>query len=424
MTKSTRSLTRTEARVLADIAAGDGEDPRRARAILHWASDPDIRRTAKVSGLRPGQVRHWVAAFRRRRLDIFPPPPPERPRAGSAPDPAVTPYAPDRAGAPVGGDSAGGGQKAGVRRPRIRRTGPMADALRKILAFHFGRVKKLEGAAFEADEDAVHDMRVAFRRLRAALRIARPFFRRKRVRGLAGELQAATRALGAVRDLDVILAHAVAGAQQPPAGGAGLWEWIRALQEERADARRDLQAYLASKRFARFRKDFQAFLAEARSAGGGKDAPPADSGPGPARVCDVVPPAIWSQYAAVRVYEPLEGPSIETLHALRIEIKRFRYLLEFFESALGVRVRPMVALAVESQDRLGQLHDRWVAAGLLREYAAGTVLPGGSDLTPVAAYLAALQAEMDGLRRAFADTWQELGGKPFRVRLARLLSRI
>jgi len=437
MTRTTGHLTREEERVLRAIASGaDGTDRQRAQAILSWASDPDLDRAAQASGLRLAQVRYWVAAFQRSRLGIFPQALMARERGQPAlPAPHDGPaQAAEPRGEPHKGDAGVAvKKKARPRRPRIRATDPMAEALYKILAFHFARLKKLEGAAFEADEEAVHDMRVSIRRLRAALRIARPFFRRKVLRPLQAEMQTTAQALGAVRDLDVILTHALRYAERQSAGEDGLKGWSAALQTRRADAHRALQGHLAAKRFVRFRKNFEAFLWEAKGAARAKTDSPvgpyADPGglaatPDAPRVRDVIPVAIWTQYGTVRAYEALPKPSIEALHALRIEIKRFRYLLEFFESVLGKRARPMIEFAIRTQDHLGRLHDTWVAAGMLRTYVAGEVLSQGGDLTRVAAYLSELQAETETLRTTFPEIWQEFIGRPFRVRLAKLLSRM
>jgi CHAD domain-containing protein len=430
-------LTREEERVLRAIASGaDGTHRQRAQAILHWADDPDLGRTVQASGLRLGQVRYWIAAFQRSRLGIFAQTLTARERGQPAVPLRGEPpaRASETASAPHAGDAGSGAKKKPrARRPRIRATDPMAEAFCKVLAFHFGRLKKLEGAAFEADEEAVHDMRVSIRRLRAALRIARPFFRRKVLRPLQRDMQTTAQALGAVRDLDVILAHAQKYVEGQPAGEDGLKGWIAALQTRRADAHGALQGHLAAKRFVRFRKNFEAFLAEAKATARPEADSPADAGaasgglafaPDGPRVRDVIPVAIWTQYGTVRAYEALSKPSIEELHALRIEIKRFRYLLEFFEGVLGKRSRPMIEFVIRAQDHLGRLHDTWVAAGVLRTHVASEVLSHAGDLAGIAAYLSALQVETETLRTSFPELWKDLSGRVFRLRLAKLLSRV
>jgi CHAD domain-containing protein len=64
-------------------------------------------------------------------------------------------------------------------------------------------IEQAEGVLDLGDIEHVHDMRVATRRLRAALEIFAPAFPRKRHRKALKRVKALTDALGARRDLDV-----------------------------------------------------------------------------------------------------------------------------------------------------------------------------------------------------------------------------
>jgi CHAD domain-containing protein len=57
----------------------------------------------------------------------------------------------------------------------------------------------------DPDADAVHDLRVAIRRFRAALRLFRPEFRRSEVRKIRRRLTEAMDKAGAARDRDIAL---------------------------------------------------------------------------------------------------------------------------------------------------------------------------------------------------------------------------
>jgi CHAD domain-containing protein len=57
------------------------------------------------------------------------------------------------------------------------------------------------------DIEAVHDMRVASRRLRAALDVFRPAFHGQQFNRFEREIKAVTDALGEARDLDVMIEH-------------------------------------------------------------------------------------------------------------------------------------------------------------------------------------------------------------------------
>jgi CHAD domain-containing protein len=422
-------LSPGDAQALRDIAArDDGLFSRRARAILRWIEEPDAERAGAACGLRPDQVRFWVRAFERSGLGVFPPGllPTE---GGETVAPAPTPgAAADAVPAPAAPAMRPSIRRA--RRLRIRADDPVIEVLGRIVAMQRARLKRLEAGARAGDEEAVHDMRVAIRRLRAALRIGRPYLKRKAVRRLRRGLRAAARALGAVRDLDVILRHAEAYRAQASVAGDGLGAWTAELEGQRAEARQALQAYLAGKRFTQLLADLDAFLGDPGRYGAGDAAPDAGANAPPrasgrARVRDMLPAAVWEQFGAVRSYETLSTPSIQALHALRIEIKRFRYLLEFFQGTLGVRsVRPTLELAVRAQDHLGRLHDADVARQRLQAFFAAQTWSATAESPAAAGYLAALEAEITALTASFPALGEELTGLPVRRRLARVLARI
>lgn len=312
-----------------------------------------------------------------------------------------------------------------VRRIRVRAAEPMLGALRRILARQLARLRQLQPAVMTADEEAIHDMRVAIRRSRAGLRIAAPHARRQLLRPLRRGLRDAAQALGGVRDLDVILAHVEAYRRGLPEHADGLAAWVADLGEHREEARGSLQAYLTGKAFGRTLKAFRAFLTDRGSTqGGAQDAErlPSDV-PEILRVRDVLPATVWAQYSSVRAYEVFQAPPLATLHALRIEIKRLRYLLEFFEGVLGVRIRPDIECLTRAQDHLGRLHDASVAIQMLRTYVAANASAPARDFSAAAAYLGALEGEIEERTRTFPALHAEITSPPFRRRLARFLSR-
>ncbi|HLF27388.1 MAG TPA: CHAD domain-containing protein [Anaerolineae bacterium] len=305
------------------------------------------------------------------------------------------------------------------KRLRLRATDPLPEAGRAIMAFHFARLRKLEPAAVREEEEAIHDMRVAIRRVRAAFRIARAQYKPKAVRGFNTELRALADKLGAARDLDVILKHGLAFAGRQPPAAPRIDAWLDYLRARRAEAQQALLQQLDGKRFKRFTEAFEVFLNEP---GAGVEVSARPSGT--PRVCDMIPAAIWDQYSVVRAYAAIEHPPLETLHALRIEFKRLRYLLEFFKGLLGARAATLIEQIVRVQDHLGLLQDASVASRMLREYVAEHVLLGGNDLTAVAAYLSEIQNEIQACQEQFPDLFQHIVGQPFRKQLAQVLSRM
>ena len=83
---------------------------------------------------------------------------------------------------------------------------PMGEAGRRIMYLHFQRMCQNEaGTRAGEDSEALHDMRVATRRMRAAYDLFVPYYKPKAVGRFKRGLRRTGRALGSVRDLDVLL---------------------------------------------------------------------------------------------------------------------------------------------------------------------------------------------------------------------------
>jgi CHAD domain-containing protein len=120
-----------------------------------------------------------------------------------------------------------------------------------------------------ADIERVHDMRVATRRLRAALEIFEPCFPVDAYADTLAEVKAIADALGERRDRDVTieaLERFVDGLASPDRPGvAGLIEEIRA---EQADANAELEAFVNSHRLAALSERLSELVVEAEAVAG------------------------------------------------------------------------------------------------------------------------------------------------------------
>jgi CHAD domain-containing protein len=313
--------------------------------------------------------------------------------------------------------SAGKKKKA----PGARPDEPLAEAGRKILRFHYERMVANEDGTREGkDIEALHHMRVATRRQRAAFRIVAPYFRRKAIRAFQDELRTAAGYLGAVRDLDVLIEAAERHRSSLSSAAAeGLDPLLDEWRGKCDAARDDLLAYLNGGDYQAFKESYGAFLS---STGEGlKDAAP-DDAPEPHLVRHILPAEIWDHYGRVRAYETvLSWASIETIHALRIECKKLRYLLEFFSEALGRGASETIEALVALQDHTGELHDADVTIGLLRHFLIHSAQPSVDPAvaSSVKGYLKLEQARLRTLRRTLNRPWRRVAGKRFRRLLAR-----
>jgi CHAD domain-containing protein/uncharacterized protein YjbK len=311
--------------------------------------------------------------------------------------------------------------------PGIQPDDPMSEAGRKTFRFHYQRMLLHEpGTRQGEDIEALHDMRVATRRMRAAFRIFGDYYERKAVTPYLKGLKRTGRALGPVRDLDVFREKMQAYIDTLPESKQGdLYSYMAVLQARREQARERMLAYLDSEKHTRFKVRFGEFV-ETEGMGSLPVAP--DGGePWPFRVHHVVPVAVYERLAAVRAYDEwvtIPDPPLERLHALRIACKRLRYTLEFFAEVLGADTEALIKEIVAMQDHLGAAQDALVASDILREYLA-SVTPelvargSGQELEKLAAfssieaYLAARQEELSSLLQTFPAGWQRIRSAEF-----------
>jgi CHAD domain-containing protein len=115
----------------------------------------------------------------------------------------------------------------------------MRDFVRQQIARLLGRLAfEIHGGARALDVDRVHDLRVAARRLLAALGSFDPFLPHRRARQVRKQLRKLLEAAGAVRDRDIALdLLAATGATDEDA-------LLARLRVERSEAARELAARL------------------------------------------------------------------------------------------------------------------------------------------------------------------------------------
>lgn len=209
--------------------------------------------------------------------------------------------------------------------------------------------------AASPDADAIHDFRVALRRLRTWLRPARAVFGRRRLREIAGELRRFAQATGALRDEEV-LRGTLAALALPPRPRADLDAWlVQRARQERARRRGVVGLLRAGE--APGAPSLGAALAQLeRRLGRSRRVDLGAAALGAAALCAAT---LAEAFAAVRrlAGAPPELRDVAAMHALRIQCKRLRYLAELFAPLLGERGKAAARSAARLQKRLGELHD-------------------------------------------------------------------
>ena len=293
-------------------------------------------------------------------------------------------------------------------RPAPRRPGliptEIADALSTVLGKATQAIRANEaGSRRGGDIENVHQMRVATRRIRAYLKAARPALDLEAADGLRIDLADLARALGQVRDLDVMIAalHAQAAALGEPDTSA-LESLIGSLDGDRTQARRALIAALDD-------PDYRSMLDELDRA---VTRPPvanpwADLGALGAAEFDGL-----AKGQRKLVIKFGDDPPDDDLHALRILGKRARYAAEL-QPKTPEMTTFLQALA-QFQEILGDHQDASVLEDQLRlmvsagadsaaAVAAGRVIESGRrrKLAARAAYPAAWAAVHTAAQAAY-----------------------
>jgi inorganic triphosphatase YgiF len=237
--------------------------------------------------------------------------------------------------------------------------------------------------------DALHQSRVAMRRLRAAFSVFgdavadahSPIFR--------AEWKAAANGLGPARDLHVLLERVEAAATGE---GAGAGELLDLLHRRRASATRDAQDLLKGQGFQQLLIRFAEWLERAPFCASGRAGMPLAAFAGH---------TLGHRRRKLVRGKPLDALPEGALHELRIKGKKLRYAAEFFGTLYPdpdrTRARQAFGKALgKLQDCLGSVHDLAVAHEQRDHLVA--------DLEPVVAArlssrLAALLARHGATRR-------------------------
>lgn len=304
----------------------------------------------------------------------------------------------------------------------------LAEAGRKVMRFHFAyMLKKEPETRLGEDIEALHDMRVATRRLRAAFEVFQPAYEpyvlKKHLKGL----RATGRALGEVRDLDVFMekaGHYLETLETDYQHDLDLL--LDSWREQRDEARKRMLAYLDSRAYDEFKQNFNIFL---NSPGAGERNIRMDQ-PTPTLVRELAPVLIYTRFSEVRAYNSvLADATIEQLHALRIEFKKLRYTVEFFREVLGKNAQDVIADIKRVQDHLGDLNDAQVATQILRDFIDlweprldALPIHERPNLEPLVQYLAARHSEKHYLMNSFNQTWSYINRSRFRRNLAQAIA--
>lgn len=248
-------------------------------------------------------------------------------------------------------------------------TGPLASeiAAAKLKELDAALAATLERVVGAADDEAVHDMRVAIRKTRTVLKCARPLYGRHHADAVRAAYTVVHRATGALRDEEVLRETLAELGIRGPA--------LAAFAETRARRERALRRHVVALVRRGAVADARALLAALLTLP-----------PHPRRA---VAAATFARAIAERARRRVERDrdvdpaDIEGMHELRIAYKELRYVCELFAVVLPSDIAEQAHAAARFQKRIGELHDV--------DMALDSVGRSRLDAAPKARVLAALR---------------------------------
>jgi len=218
----------------------------------------------------------------------------------------------------------------------------------------------LDGALTSDDPEFIHQMRVATRRLRAAMRLFAPHLPPGFADQLLPPLRQLMERLGRARDLDVLLAEISMPVMQALPDEPRLAALVGAVTDRQYAAREAALRHLQSAVHGRL------MLLAAALLDGLAETPAQET---LAAFATGRLKRLRKRVLALAETAAADDPA--SLHRLRIGIKRMRYALEFFAPLSSGRAQSRLLSELGAlQDKLGQLNDL-ANAGLLLMHCAG-----------------------------------------------------
>jgi CHAD domain-containing protein len=242
-------------------------------------------------------------------------------------------------------------------------------------------------SASNGDVNAIHQARVATRRVRAALPIVTRGARRRKLKKSFTRL---TRALGGVRELDVAILTVEDLASDPSVPREGLEQLRVILQEQRQRLYAEMSGIVQHVDLERLQRKTLAAAARAIA----DDPEQADV----KRLRSVTRRASKRAFALQAAIENAGNIYLaDRLHQVRIAVKKLRYSLEIARELSRSRALARIRLLKNVQDLLGRMHDLEVLITRIRALQ-------GSDRAPTLK----VSADLDRLVRRLETECRQL----------------
>ena len=289
-----------------------------------------------------------------------------------------------------------------------------SDEATKIVLRYLLQIMKINEANLEKDLDTefLHDFRVAIRRTRSALGQIKSVFPQNTASRFKKDFSFVGKLSNQLRDLDVYLLKEDAyKAMLPAVLRNDIDPLFDYLKKKRSKALKHVISGFESNKYRQILQDWEAFLDEPL-----QDPPVASNANVP--IITLARKGIYKQYQRIVKdgSQILENTDNEKLHALRIECKKLRYLMEFFSSLFPrKKINILIAQLKTLQDNLGDFNDLCVQEKYLLNIAEELPATGQKHKkvrVAIGSLIGTLDREKQIIKDAFAKTFTNYASSP------------
>ncbi|WIY00240.1 CYTH and CHAD domain-containing protein [Amycolatopsis mongoliensis] len=294
--------------------------------------------------------------------------------------------------------------------PRDRKKPTAGDVVLTSLREHYARLRRADVGVRLDVEDSVHQMRVATRKLRSALRTFGSIVDEEKTAPLAAELKWLGQQLAPARDAEVSEERLREQLDDIPSEllfGPLRQYLTRYFAREAEEGRARAMATLAGKRYLHLLRALDAVVAEPPLTGRARK-------PAKSALRKPVRKAARKLRRAEAAARELTGHELETaLHEVRKKAKRARYAADTVKPVYGKKLRQWRKNVKAVQSTLGEHQDTAVGREVLHHLTIAGHGEGQNTFTFGMLY--ARDGETaEKLRARFAEEWRRLrkGGRP------------
>jgi len=299
-----------------------------------------------------------------------------------------------------------------------------SDEATRIILRHLLQVIKIneDHIAKDLDLEFLHDFRVAVRRTRSALGQIKSVFAQETTGRFKKDFAFVGKLSNLLRDLDAyLLKEETYKMMLPPVLRDDIVPLFDYFREKRSKALQKVVSGLKSKKYGQIMQTWEAFLNEPR-----QDLPMTSNAGLP--IIRLARKRIYKQYRHIvkNGNRILENTEDEKLHALRIECKKLRYLMEFFSSLFSrKKINILIDQLKKLQDNLGDFNDLCVQEEYLLNITAE--LPAidqksKKTLVAIGSMIGTLDREKQTVKDAFAKTFTDYASVPNKSAFRELFS--